>query len=82
VEGRLFTLVSADDYGRIFAWGMEITHDDGSAAVIYRWDPMSQKSTHGVHSSAEGARGLYSRVAEVPLVLVWMEVERLSAALT
>lgn len=36
MQGRLFTLVSEDD--GIFAWGMEITHPDGRAAVIYRWD--------------------------------------------
>jgi hypothetical protein len=68
MHGRLFTLTSEDD--GIFAWGMEITHPDGRAAVIYRWDPATRQSTQGVHSSAEGARVLYSRIAGVPLALV------------
>lgn len=70
MHGRLFTLVSEDDNDGIFAWGMEITHPDGCAAVIYRWDPATRQSTQGVHSSAEGARVLYSRIAGVPLALV------------
>lgn len=68
MHGRLFTLVSEDE--GIFAWGMEITHPDGRAAVIYRWDPNTRQSTQGVHGSAEGARVLYSRMAGVPLMLV------------
>jgi hypothetical protein len=80
VEGRLFTLVDADDYDGIFAWGMEITHPEGRAAVIYRWDPTTRQSTQGVHSSAERARILYSRVAGVPLVLC--DVESAASAFT
>jgi hypothetical protein len=68
MHGRLFTLVSEDE--GIFAWGMEIRHPDGCAAVIYRWDPTTRQSTQGVHGSAEGARVLYSRMAGVPLMLV------------
>ena len=82
MHGRLFTLVSSGD---IFAWGMEIAHADEHAAVIYRWDPCTKQSTHGIHSSAEVARLLYSRGAGVPLDLVWMdlraELERLYALL-
>lgn len=70
MHGRLFTLVTDEDHDSIFAWGMEITHSDGCAAVIYRWDPTTRQSTQGVHSSAEGARILYSLVAGVPLALV------------
>jgi hypothetical protein len=70
VHGRLFTLVDADDHDGIFAWGMEITHPDGRAAVIYRWDPTTRQSTQGVHDSAERARLLYSRLAGVPLALL------------
>jgi hypothetical protein len=74
VEGRLFTLVDAAEYDDIFAWGMEITHPDGRAAVIYRWDPTTRQSTQGVHSSAAGARVLYSRLAGVSLTLAWMDL--------
>jgi hypothetical protein len=70
MDGRLFTLVSEDDHEGIFAWGMEITHPGGRTAVIYRWDPTTRQSTQGVHSSAEGARVLYSRIAGIPLALV------------
>jgi hypothetical protein len=70
VHGRLFTLVSSADHDEIFAWGMEITHDDGHAAVIYRWNPCTKQSTHGIHSSAEGARALYSLSAGEPLDLL------------
>lgn len=68
MQGRLFTLVSEDD--GIFAWGMEITHPDGCAAVIYRWDPTTRQSTQGVHDSAERARVLYSRLAGVSLTVL------------
>lgn len=70
MQGRLFTLVDADDYDGIFAWCMEITHPDGRAAVVYRWDPITRRTTQGVHGSAEGARVLYSRLAGVNLVLL------------
>lgn len=78
MQGRLFTLVTAEVgtevHDGIFAWGMEITHQDGCAAVIYRWDPGARQSTQGVHRCAEGARLLYSRAAGMPLALVWMAV--------
>jgi hypothetical protein len=70
VQGRLFTLVDEDDHDGIFAWGMEITHSDGCAAVIYRWDPATRQSTQGVHDSAERARILYSRLTGVPLTVI------------
>lgn len=70
MEGRLFTLVDEDDHDGIFAWGMEITHPDGRAAVIYRWDPTTRQSTQGVHDSAERARVLYSRLAGVSLTVL------------
>jgi hypothetical protein len=57
---------------------MEIAHPGGSAAVIYRWDPNTHSSTHGIHASAEGARALYSRGAGVSLVLEWEEVAYVS----
>jgi hypothetical protein len=80
VQGRLFTLVSSTDQDEIFAWGMEITHADGHAAVIYRWNPCTKQSTHGIHGSAEGARLLYSRAAGVPLLL--LDAEGTEPALT
>jgi hypothetical protein len=73
VRGRLFTLAEKDD--GIFAWGMEITHHEGSAVVTYRYDPDTQKSAHSVHESADRARLLCSRLAGVPLILEWAEAE-------
>jgi hypothetical protein len=72
-------LVSAEERDGIFAWGMEIAHPGGSAAVVYRWDPHTRSSTHGIHDTAEGARALYSRGAGVSLVLEWEEVAYVSA---
>lgn len=74
MHGRLFTLISADnnDDG-IFAWGIEITHQDSCEAVTYRRDPESRQATHGVHNSAETARDQYSRLIQVPLTLLYMD---------
>jgi hypothetical protein len=57
VEGRLFTLVDAAEYDDIFAWGMEITHPDGRAAVIYRWDPTTRQSTLRESTAPRRGRG-------------------------
>jgi hypothetical protein len=68
VIGRLFTLVNADDHDLIFTWGMEITDEQGSHAVLYRRalcdDPMIY-----LHQSANAALARWGR--RRPLELVW-----------
>jgi hypothetical protein len=73
VQGRLFALVSAENYDRIFGWGIEITHRDEREAVIYRRDPTTRRAMHAVHESAEAARACYTRLLPVELALVWMD---------
>lgn len=72
MHGRLFTLITAD-YSAIYAWGMEITHEAGCTAVIYRWDPTTREPMFGTHPSAEEARELYSRLLHTPLIRLWMD---------
>lgn len=72
MHGRLFTLITADHTG-VFAWGMEITDDVGTTAVIYRREPATREPMFGTHPSAEDARELYSRLLRTPLTRLWMD---------
>lgn len=69
MHSELFTLVSAEDRSRVFAYGISITGDSGDEAVTYRREPDSGQTLFGVHSCAEAARTRYSMVT--PLDLVW-----------
>ena len=69
MDAKLFTLVNPADETQIFAWGMEITNDGDTTAVIYRRDPDTGRYATGVHPSAEAALELWRRV--VPLELLW-----------
>jgi hypothetical protein len=76
VECRLFTLVPIENDAEIFAWGMQITDDTGTEAVVYRRDPVTQQYTLGLHSSAESAQTGYSLVE--PMSIRWGRAERWS----
>jgi hypothetical protein len=69
MDAKLFTLVKAGDATQIFAWGMEISSDTGTEAVVYRHDPDTGRSNTGVHGSAESALRIWRRIA--PMDLVW-----------
>jgi hypothetical protein len=69
MDAKLFTLVNTENESQIFAWGMEISDDTHTEAVLYRWDPRTGQSSTGLHRSAERARELWSRIA--PMALRW-----------
>lgn len=69
MEANLFSLVDPTDRTRIFAWGMEITEDERTDAVVYRRDPDNGRTFIGQHTSAESALRRYGK--RIPLALVW-----------
>lgn len=69
MHGELFTLVSAEDPTRIFAWGMQITEADTRTAIVWRRDPENGQNTFGVHASAEAARRRFGLIT--PMEVVW-----------
>lgn len=69
MEGRLFTLVSADNEEYVFAWGMEITTSDVQEAVTYCRNPVTNQTVFGLHSNAESALRRYG--TSYQLRLVW-----------
>jgi hypothetical protein len=70
---RLFTLTSAEDEYEIYMVGIDM----GDEAIVYRRALQGEKSHFGVHTSAESALKLYSRVTD--LQLVWDDVRLLKA---
>ena len=73
MDGRLFTVVSAEDDRNIFAWGMEIADEDRTEAITYRRNPITGKCLFGVYSSAENALRRYNKMA--PMAIVWEDEE-------
>lgn len=71
MEGRLFTLVSADNEEYVFAWGMEITTSLDQEAVTYCRNPVTNQTVFGLHSNAESALARYG--TSYQLRLVWEE---------
>ncbi|HEV2780090.1 MAG TPA: hypothetical protein VGX25_11915 [Actinophytocola sp.] len=69
MDAKLFTLVNAENDNEIFAWGMEISDETRTEAVLYRWDPQIGQAATGLHRSAEAARALWDRIA--PMELRW-----------
>jgi hypothetical protein len=69
MEGRLFTLVSADNEENVFAWGMQITTPDVQEAVTYCRNPVTNQTVFGLHSNAESALRRYG--TSYQLRLVW-----------
>jgi hypothetical protein len=69
----LFRLTTAEDEHQIFAWGMEITDNEKTEAVVYRRDPATKSPIFGVHSSAEAALTRYQRI--IPMALHWEDDE-------
>jgi hypothetical protein len=68
MEGRLFTLVSADNEENVFAWGMEITTPDEQEAVTYCRNPVTNQTVFGLHSNAESALRRYGTTFQLRLV--------------
>lgn len=68
MEGRLFTLVSADDEDNVFAWGMEITTSYEQEAVTYCRHPVTNQTVFGLHSNAESALRRYGTTFQLRLV--------------
>jgi hypothetical protein len=68
MEGRLFTLVSADNEEYVFAWGMEITTPDEQEAVTYCRNPVTNQTVFGLHSNAESALRRYGTTFQLRLV--------------
>ncbi|MFL6119902.1 hypothetical protein [Actinophytocola sp.] len=69
MEGRLFTLVSADDETMVFAWGLQITTPTEQEAVTYCRNPVTNQTVFGLHANAESALRRYG--ATFQLRLVW-----------
>jgi hypothetical protein len=63
-----FSLVSAEDHTKIFAYGLDIDLPSGRDVIIFRRDHTG-RSIFGVHQSVESARRRFSTVT--PLQLVW-----------
>lgn len=68
MEGRLFTLVSADNEENVFAWGMQITTPDEQEAVTYCRNPVTNQTVFGLHSNAESALRRYGTTFQLRLV--------------
>lgn len=68
MEGRLFTLVSADDDNNVFAWGMEITTPTEQEAVTYCRNPITNQTVFGLHRDAEAALRRYGSTLQLRLV--------------
>lgn len=73
MEGRLFTLVNAENEMQVFAWGMEISTAHDREAVIYRRNPANNQTFFGVHATAESALRRYGKRRQ--LRLVWEDEE-------
>ncbi|MBP2340062.1 hypothetical protein [Saccharothrix coeruleofusca] len=65
----MFSLVSASDPSKVFAYGMEIAQETRTDAIVYRRDPDTGRTMVGQHSTAEDALKRYGK--RVPLVLRW-----------
>ena len=68
MEGRLFTLVSAEDDQHVFAWGMQITTPSEQEAVTYCRNPITNQTVFGLHSNAESALRRYGTTLQLRLV--------------
>jgi hypothetical protein len=68
MEGRLFTLVSADDDEMVFAWGMQITTPTEEEAVTYCRNPVTNQTVFGLHRNAESALLRYGTALQLRLV--------------
>lgn len=68
MEGRLFTLVSAENDADIFAWGMEITAPGEQEAVTYCRNPVTNQTMFALHSNAESALRRYGTTFQLRLV--------------
>lgn len=68
MEGRLFTLVSAENDNDIFAWGMQITTPTEQEAVTYCRHPVTNHTVFGLHPNAESALRRYGRTFQLRLV--------------
>jgi hypothetical protein len=69
MEGRLFTLVNAEDEDQVFAWGMEITTPSEQEAVTYCRNPITNQTVFGLHRNAQSALLRYG--TNLQLRLVW-----------
>lgn len=63
-----FSLVSAEDPDKVFAYGIDIELLSGREVVVFRRDPGGQ-AMFGIHQSAESALRRYNLIT--PLELVW-----------
>jgi hypothetical protein len=68
MQGRLFTLVTADEDEHVFAWGMEITTTTEQEAVTYSRNPLTNQTMFGLHTNAESALRRYSRTYQLRLI--------------
>jgi hypothetical protein len=68
MEGRLFTLVSADNDEQVFAWGMQITTPTEQEAVTYCRNPVTNQTVFGLHRNAESALRRYGSTLQLRLV--------------
>jgi hypothetical protein len=68
MEGRLFTLVSAENEADVFAWGMQITTQDVQEAVTYCRNPVTNQTVFGLHANAESALRRYGTTFQLRLV--------------
>jgi hypothetical protein len=77
MDAMLFSLVNSEDCREVYAWGMELWYDEPGTgterrvATVFVPGVRDGKDFHSVHSSAENARAIYSRILPINL-----EVER------
>lgn len=63
-----FSLVSAEDHDKVFAFGLDIELPSGREVITFRREA-DGRTAFGIHESPEAARQRFSRL--VPLDLVW-----------
>jgi len=68
MEGKLFTLVNAENEAQVFAWGMEISTTQDREAIVYRRNPATNQTFFGVHATAESALRRYGKRRQLRLL--------------
>jgi hypothetical protein len=58
IDPQMFVLVNAADERQIFAFGI----DTGEEAITFRRDPVTERTEFGVHTDADSAFRLNSRI--------------------
>ncbi len=71
IDPQMFVLVNAADERQIFAFGI----DTGEEAITFRRDPATDRTDFGVHTDADAAYRLNSRITRGHLDLKLVRFE-------